>query len=118
MNTEYLSLPADATVASAMEAVRAMDYVPETLSTLFLLDVEERLQATVPIAHLFLHAGETPLLDLASDTKIEVPVDESQERVVELFDKYNLLTLPVIGKDGRLAGVIAVDDVVAVLRQK
>ena len=72
----------------------------------------------IPVSRLYLHEPTTPLTTLASDTKVEVPVDETQDRVAELFDKYNLLALPVIGKDGKLAGVIAVDDIVTVLRQR
>jgi Mg/Co/Ni transporter MgtE len=45
-------------------------------------------------------------------------VEERQDRVVELFDKYNLLTLPVVDANGKLAGVITADDVISVLRQK
>lgn len=118
MNTEYLALPQGATVADAIAAMRAMEYVPETLNTIFLVDGEDRLQAAVPVSRLFLHEGATPLAALTMEAKIEVPVDETQDRVVELFDKYSLLALPVIGKDGKLAGVIAVDDIVTVLRQR
>jgi len=39
-------------------------------------------------------------------------------RVTELFDKYNLLTLPVVDEDGKLAGVITADDIISVLRAK
>jgi magnesium transporter len=38
--------------------------------------------------------------------------------VTELFDKYNLLALPVVGEDGKLAGVITADDIISVLRQR
>jgi magnesium transporter len=58
------------------------------------------------------------LKQLASETLIQVSVDERQDRVTELFDKYNLLTLPVVDEDGRLAGVITADDIISVLRQK
>ena len=53
-----------------------------------------------------------------SDTLIEVPVDEQQDRVTELFDKYNLLALPVVDEEGKLAGVITADDIISVLRQR
>ena len=43
-------------------------------------------------------------------------MDEHQDRVTELFDKYNLLTLPVVDEDGKLAGVITADDIISVLR--
>jgi magnesium transporter len=43
-------------------------------------------------------------------------VDLSENRVTELFDKYNLFTMPVIDEDGRLAGVVTADDIISVLR--
>jgi Mg/Co/Ni transporter MgtE len=118
MSTSYVSVDSRATVADAIAALRAMDHVPQNLNSIFLLDEGERLKAVVPVAHLFLHEGATPLKDLALDTKIAVSVDETQDRVVELFDKYNLLALPVTSDDGKLAGVISVDDIVTVLRQR
>jgi Mg/Co/Ni transporter MgtE len=49
---------------------------------------------------------------------LQVNVDEDQKRITELFDKYNLLTLPVVDDEGRLAGVITADDIIAVLRER
>ena len=45
-------------------------------------------------------------------------MDETQDRVTEFFDKYNLLTLPVVDEEGKLAGVITADDIISILRQK
>jgi len=45
-------------------------------------------------------------------------VDEKQEEVTELFDKYNLLALPVVDEERHLAGVITADDIISVLRHK
>ena len=55
---------------------------------------------------------------LAAETLIQVPVKERQDRVTELFDKYNLLALPVVDQDNKLTGVITADDIISVLRQK
>ncbi len=90
----------------------------ETLNTLFLIDADERLTAAIPLARLFVAPGGASLKELASETLIQVPVDETQDRVTEMFDKYNLLTLPVVDEDGKLAGVITADDIISVLRQK
>jgi magnesium transporter len=46
-----------------------------------------------------------------------VPLQEKQDRVAEMFDRYNLLALPVVDRDQHVIGVITVDDVVALLRQ-
>jgi sporulation protein YlmC with PRC-barrel domain/CBS domain-containing protein len=118
MNTEYVALHDAATVADAMSAFRGNEDLLETLNTLFLVDSEERLSAAIPLARLFIASGNARLKELASDTLIQVTVDEKQDRVTELFDKYNLLTLPVVDEDGKLAGVITADDVISVLRQK
>ena len=44
--------------------------------------------------------------------------DEKQDRVTELFDKYNLLALPVVDEQRKLTGVITADDIISVLRQR
>jgi magnesium transporter len=118
MNTEYVALKDDSTVADALRALKDNEELLETLNTLFLIDDQEQLKGAVPLARLFLHEGATRLDTLAVDTLIDVPVNEQQDRVTELFDKYNLLALPVVGKDGKLAGVITADDIISVLRQK
>lgn len=118
MNTEYVALQRTATVADAIEALRSMDDVAETINTIFLVDADDHLEAAIPVGRLFLHDSAAQLEKLISENKISVPVDEPQDRVVELFDKYNLLALPVLDKNAKLAGVIHVDDIVSVLRQR
>src|SRR5471030_177770 len=118
MNTEYVALHENASLADAMAALKGNEDLLEVLNTLFLIDADERLTASIPLARLFIAPGNARLKDLASETLIEVTVDENQDRVTELFDKYNLLTLPVVDEDGKLAGVITADDIISVLRQK
>ena len=79
--------------------------------------MENRLRATVPLAKLLFAAGDTPLKEFAIDPLLSIKPDEKQDRVAEVFDKYNLLTLPVVSESEELLGVITVDDVVALLRQ-
>ena len=81
-------------------------------------DAEERLTGAVPLARLFLHDGATALRSLAVETLIDVPVKEDVDRVTEMFDKYNLLALPVVDDQRRLSGVITADDIISVLREK
>jgi magnesium transporter len=118
MNTEYVALHESATVADAIRELKVNEELLESLNTIFLLDASERLMGAVPLARLFLHEGVTPLRELAVETLIEVPVDEQQDRVTELFDKYNLLALPVVNEHRKLTGVITADDIITVLRQK
>jgi len=116
MNTQFVSLPENAPTEDAAAAVEGAEELLETLNTLFLVDAEGRPTAAVPLARLFVARPGTRLKELAAETLITAPVDEKQHRITELFDKYNLLTLPVVDEDGKLAGVITADDVISVLR--
>jgi sporulation protein YlmC with PRC-barrel domain/CBS domain-containing protein len=118
MNTEYVALPETTTVAGAMEFLRGQEEVLESLNVIFLVDVDNRLKASVPLARIFLAPGEAALASLAPEKLRKATVDEHRERLTELFDKYNLITLPIVDSEGKLAGVVTADDIISVLRQK
>jgi magnesium transporter len=118
MNTEYVALPEGSTIAEAMEALKANEEILEKVNTLFLVDSDGRLTASVPLAKLFIAPGATPLKELASEPLLQVDVEEKEDRITELFDKYNLLALPVVDEAGKLAGAITADEVISLLRQK
>jgi magnesium transporter len=118
MNTEIIALPENATVADALEALKFHEEVLEKLNTLFLVDQEEHLKASVPLARLFTAPGATLLKDLAAENLISVDLDEKQDRITETFDKYNLVALPVVDANGKLAGAITADEVISLLRHK
>jgi CBS domain-containing protein len=118
MNTEAIVVPEDTTLSEAMQQLRKHEDLLENTHVIFLSDDHGRITGSVPLARLFLADGETPLRDLAGDRLISTKANERQNRVTELFDKYNLLALPVLEPDGTLAGVITADDVITVLRHK
>jgi magnesium transporter len=118
MNTEYVTLHQQATVADGIAALKGNEELLETLNTLFLIDGDGQLAGAVPVARLFVAPLTAPLLPLCTETLIKAAVGQKQDRVIELFDKYNLLALPVVDEEGKLAGVITADDVISVLRQK
>jgi CBS domain-containing protein len=117
MVTSFVALPETATVADAMEALRPQESIEE-IHDLYLWDSEERLCHRIPLARLFFAAGDEPLKNLAMEPLLFVYPDEKQDRIAEIFDKYNLLSLPVVDEDKRLIGVISVDDMVTVLRER
>jgi magnesium transporter len=118
MNTEYVALHEKATVSDAMAALKGHEDLLETLNTLLLVDAEERLVGAVPLARLFVAENTLELRELAADPLLKVLVQTKQDRVTEFFDKYNLLTLPVVDEEDKLQGVITADDIISVLRQK
>jgi magnesium transporter len=118
MNTEYIALPVDATAREAVEGLRHFEGGIESLSTIYLIDSQGTLAGAVPLVKLVVAAPETPLLSLTREPLIFCHADTRDNQVAELFDKYNLLTLPVVDDHQHLNGVITSDDVISMLRAK
>lgn len=118
MTTEFVAVSADATVKDAIEVLRSDEELLETLNTIFLIDNAEKPVGSVPLARLFIALDSDPVKKLASEGLLHVSTDESENRVTELFDKYNVLTLPVIDEDRKLVGVITADDVISALKHR
>jgi magnesium transporter len=117
MTTEYVAVPRQGVVADAIQALREFEADPETITEIYLTGEGGVLQGIVPLARLVLGRPETRLEVLAEPRFISCPVDEHQNQVAELFDKYNLRALPVVDKAGKLVGAIEADHVIAFLRE-
>src|SRR4029077_3874677 len=118
MNTEFIALPVTATAHDAVEALRHYEGGIESVSTIFLVDSRQTLAGMVPLSKLVLASPTTPLLALTQEPLISCHANASDRDVAELFDKYNLLTLPVVDDQNKLTGVITSDDVISLLREK
>jgi len=118
MNTEYVALGVAATAHDAVEALRHFEGGIETVSTIYLVDSRGTLAGAVPLSKLVLAEPETPLLSLTQEPLISTHARASEKEVAELFDKYNLLTLPVVDQNKKLTGVITSDDIISLLRAK
>lgn len=117
MTTDFLSFSPHATVSDAIGALREFSGGAETLNALYIVDKEEKVIGAVPLAAIVLAEGDTPLEKLAVEPLITCPASANEREVAELFDKYNLVVLPVVDKRGVLVGVITADDVISMLRK-
>ena len=118
MTTEFLALPVTATVENAIGVMRDFEGGIESVSTIYLVDSHGTLAGAVPLVKLVLAKPDTPLLSLTQEPLVFTRKATSDNEVAELFDKYNLITLPVIDEHNRLVGVITSDDVITMLRGK
>jgi magnesium transporter len=118
MNTEYLALDPGATVHDAIEMLRHFEGGVESVSTIYLVDQKGHLAGAVPLAKLILAKPGDKLSSLTQEPLISTHAGAGEKEVAALFDKYNLVTLPVIDDDKILTGVITSDDVISLLRAK
>lgn len=118
MTTEFLALPVHATVQNAIDSLREFEGGVEVVSTIYLVDSKGTLVSAVPLARIVVVPTDTPMSSLAQEPLVSVPETAGDNEVAELFDKYNLQTLPVMNAHNKLAGVITSDDVISMLRGK
>ena len=118
MTTEFLALPVSATVRNAIDSLREFEGGVEVVSTIYLVDSHGTLAAAVPLARLVLAEPSTPMLSLTQEPLVLAHEGVEENAVAELFDKYNLQTLPVVDQHNKLKGVITSDDVISMLRAK
>ncbi|MGA2369022.1 MAG: magnesium transporter MgtE N-terminal domain-containing protein [Candidatus Korobacteraceae bacterium] len=118
MTTDYMALTAGAKVEDAIEMLRNFEGGVESVSTIFIIGEKDKLLGAVPLAKIVLAPAGTPLMMLSTGHMTTIHPGADEKRIAELFDKYNLLTLPVIDDEGVLTGVITADDVINMLRAK
>jgi magnesium transporter len=118
MTTEFLALPVQATVQNAIDSLREFEGGVEAVSTIYLVDSHGTLVGAVPLARLVLAPTSAPMLSLTQEPLVMSHEGVEENEVAELFDKYNLQTLPVVDEHNKLTGVITSDDVISMLRAK
>jgi CBS domain-containing protein len=118
MTTEFLALPVTATVRNAVDSMRHFEGGVEAVSTIYLVDSHGTLVGAVPLAKIVLADPATPMLSLTQEPLIRSHEGVGENEVAELFDKYNLLMMPVVDEHNKLTGVITSDDVISMLRAK
>ncbi len=118
MTTEFLALPVSATVQNAIDSLREFEGGVEAVSTIYLVDSHGTLVGAVPLARIVLAGLEAPMLSLIQEPLVLAHEGVEENEVAELFDKYNLQTLPVVDEHNKLTGVITADDVISMLRGK
>jgi Mg/Co/Ni transporter MgtE len=111
MTTEYVFVHESAAVEGAIEALRNFEGHLEAIQQIYLIDNEAVLKGAVPISRIVLAAANSPLMDLATPDLISVQAQQTVRSVVDLFHKYNLMSLPVVDEENHLLGIVTADDV-------
>ena len=117
MTTEFFSMSEDST---AQEAIRRLQQATdaEMVFYIYVTDKDDRLVGVLSLRQLLTVPPATPLKNIMTRDLISVAVDMDQEEVSRQVASYNLLAIPVVEKDGKLVGIITVDDVVDVIREE
>ena len=120
MTIEMVELHDRLTVAEAIKSIRRTGVDKETIYTCYVIDDKRHLVGTIPLRRLLLNDEDTRITDIMSDDEqlIYVTTIDDQEEVASLAKKYDLLSVPVVDKEGRLVGIITIDDIVDIIEEE
>ncbi|MBQ7796733.1 MAG: magnesium transporter [Lachnospiraceae bacterium] len=118
MTAEYIGLKRAMTVEEAFAHIRKHGIDSETIYTCYVMGVKRQLEGVVTVKDLLMNPYEALVGDIMDDHVIKAVTTMDQEEVVEMMNKYDLLSMPVVDREDRLVGIITVDDVMDVMEEE
>ena len=119
MTSEFVAMPGTATVADAKRRIAALDEDFESVFYVYTLGVDGTLTGVVSMRDLLISADDRKLDDIDfSDMLITVSPEDDQATVADKMNKYSLVGIPVVDEDGKLLGIVTVDDALNVMEDE
>lgn len=118
MTAEFVDLKKYMNVREAFARIRRIGADKETIYTCFVTSADRTLEGVVTVKDLLLSSDEDRIEDIMDTNVIYATTTDDQEEVSVLFSDYDLLAIPVVDKEGRLVGIVTVDDVIDVMEQE
>ncbi len=117
MTLEYVYFNQDTTVEQAIERIRQVGVVKETIYTCYVTE-HRRLVGVVSLLDVLTAEPNTTISQIMDQNVISVTTVEDKEHVAAAFAKYDLLALPVVDLDNRIVGIVTVDDAIDVIQEE
>lgn len=118
MQREVVMAPEHWNVGQAIDYMRESEDLPEQFYHVVLIDPRMHPIGNVTLGRIMGTKREVPLTDLVEETFQIIPADQDEEDVAYAFNQYHLISAPVVDGEGRLAGVITIDDAMVVLDEE
>ena len=118
MQDEFIAVQPDWTVGQTIDYMRETPDLPERFWELYVVDHDRRLKGVVALDRLLRTERPVPIAELIEEELRPVQATDDQEEVARLFERYDLVSAPVVDADNRLVGVITFDDIVDVIEEE
>ena len=118
MTAEFVDLKKYMSVKESIARIRRIGEDKETIYVCFVTNAHRKLEGIVTVKDLLLHDDDMIIEDLMDRNVVFSTTTEDQESVSEKFSDYDLMAMPVVDMEGRLVGIVTVDDVIDVMEQE
>ena len=118
MDFDHVAVREDVTLEAATRYLRRLDELPDNTDQLFVVDRDQRLKGALPLARLIVSELDQPVGRVMLPENVKLEPHDSAEEAASAFERYDLVSAPVVDADGRLMGRLTVDAVVDYIRQR
>ena len=117
MTAEFLELKGSMRCDAAVETIRRIGLDKATVYVAYVTDARRHLEGIIQLQDLLFAKPDDLLEDLMDTNIVSAMTHDDRESVADTISKYDLLALPVVDKEGRLVGIVTVDDAIDVIRE-
>ena len=117
MTIEYISLHPSMTIGDALKKIKSNGDEYETVNICYVVE-KHKLLGTITAMDLLTCDDDELVTDVMEDNVITVTTTTDKEEVAQLFDKYDLLTIPVMDRENCIVGIVTVDDAIDVIKEE
>ena len=118
MTAEFIDLKKYMSVRESIARIRRIGEDKETIYICFVTPADRKLEGIVTVKDLLLAEDDTVIENLMDTNVIFATTTEDQESVAEKISDYDLMAIPVVDLEGRLVGIVTVDDVIDVMEEE
>ncbi|MBQ7935693.1 MAG: magnesium transporter [Clostridia bacterium] len=118
MTTEYVNLKASMTVQEAFQRIRRLGMKSETVYTCYVTDGNRKLEGVITVRELLFAEPSDTISALMERNVVFFRTLDDREEIARAFEKYDFLAFPIVDSDGRLVGIVTVDDAMDVLQEE
>lgn len=118
MQTEFVAVPPFWTVGQTIDYMREEEELPESFSQIFVVDPTFKLVGALDLDRLLRSKRQVKIETIMHETNHPIAAEMDQEEAAQLFEQYDLLSAAVVDDNGRLVGVLTIDDVVDVMQEE
>jgi magnesium transporter len=118
MQTEFIAVEPHWTVGQAIDYMRETPDLPDRFWELYVVDAGRKLKGVVALDRLLRTKRPVPIAELIEEDLRTVRATDDQEEAARMFERYDLVSAPVVGDGERLVGVLTFDDIVDVIEEE
>lgn len=118
MTQKFVRIPPNITVSQALQHLRRVDDEVETVNDLYVLNGDSRLIGVVSLREVVTSSPERRVSEIMETDVITASPETDQEEVARMIARYDFLAMPIVAEDGRMLGIVTVDDAIDVLAEE